>query len=218
MKEFKFVITNQETGEQEEIEAIFEEEEWNILKEYKNYTDELFNISLLKKGFNSNLNVTYIKESGMKVKSSLPEWEDIIVFLHKIRPFVLNKETTYFYKIANIISKNIKNTFIRDFINRQRGLFSGKNMQKQVQIKVTNININLKIKNVIINSAEILNKWLNAYEYHRDNDKIIFIDKVNEVIPKDFSQAIFVSLLIHKGKAIGNIGSFIKLMMKEINE
>lgn len=209
MKKISICITNQDTKEEEIIDASFTQEEWTILNDYKLYADELYGIRLIKEGFNSNIKLSYKRDKGVEIQTNLPDWEDVIVFLHKYRPFGLKDEPTYFYKVTNIISKNIENNYFRKFIKKQRNFFCGKSMQNQIIIKRDNI---------VINSEKILDKWLNAYEYHRDKEKQKFIEKINKIMPEEFSQAIFVCLLIDKGKAIGNIGTLIGLLMNELDE
>lgn len=142
----------------------------------------------------------------MQVSATLPPWDDVIVFLHKFRPIILQSESTYFHKICNILRKELKPPYLRAMIDLQRDVYSGKKLQTQYQIRVDD---------VVLNSEKALNEWLNSYEYHRDKGKRTFIASLHTMFPLDASKAIFVNLLIDKAHAVYNMVALIRVVLSK---
>ena len=145
----------------------------------------------------------------MQVGTKLPHWDDVIVFLHKLRPFVLQNEATNFYRVNNILAKTIEQPFLRSFIAEQRRIYSGQRMQEMVRISSND---------VVLNSEKVLFDWLNAYEYHRDKDKKAFIDELHQMFPLDATKAILLHLLSEKARAIYNLTGFIRVLIGKQRE
>lgn len=210
MKEVNIRMIIKDMEEEIQLKTLFNDDDWEVINDFSTYTKELFDSRLIKEGIKCNMNFSFNKNKGLTGSVVLPDWEKVIVFLHKYRPFGLQNEPTYFYKVANKLFKYFDDSYIRSFIKEQRDVFNGKNMQKQIIIKIN--------KEIIVNSEKMLDKWLNAYEYHKDKEKQKFIKKLNEILPQEFCQGIFVSLLINKAKAIYNLCSLIDIILGKAKE
>jgi hypothetical protein len=57
--------------------------------------------------------------------------------------------------------------------------------------------------------------WLNAFEYHRDQDKRARLDWLLKRIPTDVSRAIFLMLLIDKAKAVLRISDIVETVLRK---
>ena len=66
---------------------------------------------------------------------------------------------------------------------------------------------------MVINSEKTMMDWLNAYEYHRDQDKKIKLKPIFEMFSHDGARAIFVMFIVDKIKAIQGISDLIKLAL-----
>ena len=67
-------------------------------------------------------------------------------------------------------------------------------------------------RDLIVNSDKTLMTWLNAFEYHRDNDKRKLIEEIDKIIPEDFSRALFASMIIDKVRAVLELGDVITFL------
>jgi hypothetical protein len=152
----------------------------------------------------SSFQIKWDHKSGMRFNTQLPPWDEVIVFLHKYRPIGLQSESTYFYKICNILSKELQHPYFHSMIQQQREVFSGKTLQTQYQIKVNDI---------VLNSEKTLYDWLNAYEYHRNKEKQALIDSLNSMLPSDTTKAIFLGLLAEKASAIHDVAVFTRVLL-----
>lgn len=61
----------------------------------------------------------------------------------------------------------------------------------------------------IINSEETLKLWLNAYEYHRDQEKLKDIQKLTGFLPFNFFEYFMIDSLFAKSQVILNILEFV---------
>jgi hypothetical protein len=62
--------------------------------------------------------------------------------------------------------------------------------------------VQISSNDVLLNSEETLQKWLNAFEYHRDEDKRQELDTLHWLWPTDISRALFLALLLDKADAV----------------
>ncbi len=143
-------------------------------------------------------------QNNLAFKVELPDWNEVSVFLHKIRPFILQNERTYFHKVRNLLGFKLTDSYFRDYFNLQKELFNGKKSQEGWQIESNG---------EILNSEKILYEWLNAHEYHRDKDKQELIKFLHQIVPLEASKVLFLGLLSNKTKAILNLASFIYVLL-----
>lgn len=202
--EYKLKLTINDTGESISLKGCFQKDTWNSLNDYLEYADDLFKSKLVRKGMPAALNIKWEQNSNIIISSQLPDWDDVTVFLHKFRPIGLQKESTYFYKICSILTKELSHPYFRDMIAEQRDIYSGKRSQQSFKIQSNE---------VILNSERILYDWLNSYEYHRDKEKRKFIDSLHKTFPEDALKVLFLGLLSDKTQAIHNIAIFVRVVV-----
>ena len=201
---FSFTVKVNETNEQFNITVNLSEEELTTLERFLEFANDLLKTKLVKDGIPSKLQLSFSNDSSMKFFSELPNWNDVIIFLHKLRPFELQNEQTWFPKISNYLKKIIPNEYIRKGIDEQRDKYNGKSLSKLYKITVNDI---------VINSQEIFSKWLNAFEYHHEEEKRKFIKRLQQVFPEDAQKSIFINLLSEKARAIYNIAALINIII-----
>ncbi|ACN18065.1 hypothetical protein HRM2_p00710 (plasmid) [Desulforapulum autotrophicum HRM2] len=193
------------SGEASEISIAFTEDEMGKLQLYLNSVIELHTTRFVKNGSGVNLNFKWDKDVGITWSVKMPHDDDLFGFLHRLRPLILEKEPYNFQKIRKMIERKLKNS-IPPILPFLLDLFSGKLMQRQ---KV------MKSNDQIINSEKMLFTWLNAHEYHRDQDKQEFLEELHKIMPLEWSRGVFVNLLIDKAKAIFQLADFVKLILGE---
>lgn len=201
--EYELTLTINHT-ETVALKGSFHVDAWNTLNEYLDYTDELLKTKFVLNGMPAFLNIKWEQDSGMVVSTKLPNWDDVSAFLHKFRPLGLQKESTFFYNICNLLTKEITYPNFRNMVDEQRDIFSGKRTQSVYKISSND---------VILNSEKVLYDWLNSNEYHRDKEKRKFIDSLHEMFPLDGSKVLFLGLLSDKTQAIHNIAGLVRVVV-----
>jgi hypothetical protein len=203
-KKYKLHFRNDSSGEEYEIEGELSEEDCSLLERYLTNCDRLFDSKWIKEGMPCSLHLEFKIGQPLSGSADLPDWDDIIVVLHKFRRFGLQNESTYFYKIANLLSRNIQLPFFHSIIDRFRKQFSGAQFQQQMAITSND---------VILNSERILNDWLNAYEYHEDEDKKAFIDSLHRILPLELTKPILLHVLSDRIRAVFKMASFVEVIL-----
>ena len=101
----------------------------------------------------STLKIKYDVENGIKFSWKYPSDDDFAAFIHRLRPFVLNNEDTYFQKICNLYRKKLNHSVMDLLFKTLKEYFDGTNSQKFFRLKTNEI---------IVNSDNTLYNWLNA--------------------------------------------------------
>jgi hypothetical protein len=207
--EYDLTLTLKATGETVSLKGSFPADSWNSLSEFLEYAEDLMNTKFVKEGAPAALNMQWDLDSGVKVQTQLPDWDDVTVFLHKFRPIGLESESTYFYKICSILGEQLAHPYVRNLIEEQREIYSGRRAQKSFSMQRNDVELNLD---------KVLYKWLNSYEYHRDKEKRKFIESLHdEVFSLDASKVIFLGLLSDKTEAIYNIAALVRVVLGKDN-
>lgn len=182
----------------------FTDQEYTILREFISCSDTLMNTQFIKKKDFGSLQLKSNENGQLSVEVTLPDWDDVCVFLHKLRPLILTDEKTYFNKVKNLVSSKFRDEFWQGFFDLQKEAFNSKRNQGLVQIKSNE---------EILNSEKMLFTWLNAHEYHREIDKQKFLEDLHHILPLDASKVLFLRLLIDKVEAIRNLTDLIKVVL-----
>ncbi len=180
------------------------DDEWAILESFHQFAGELISTKFVQDGMPSSLKMSGNSEDRITFQTQLPNWDDVVVFLHYLRPLYLQNEATSFGRVANIISRRLANQQMRGLIELQKRIYSGKLLQSGFRVSVNDH---------VVNSDEVLSSWLNSYEYHRDPDKRQFIEMLNQMLPLAAAQVLFIQLLVEKVKAIATLFSVTAVLL-----
>ncbi len=186
------------------------ETDWDRLMIYANEVVDLEQSEVIRRGLRVRIKLSWDAASRqLRYEGDLPSDDEIAALLHRLRPFVLQDETANFYRIVNTLSRYLNDGNARDFLRLQRDAYSGKSFQRQMRIGWKS-----ESTQSVINSDETLVRWLNAHEYHRDKEKQEEIKRYDELLPPGVTRAIFVSMLLDKIKAIGNVAVVIRMLAR----
>jgi hypothetical protein len=204
MPNTSFSIRNDQTGEETAVQIALTDDEWSRFAAYLEQADVLVDDELVQIGVPTSSHMSVNKETGVTFSVELPPWDQVIVLLHKLRPFILNDEYASFNRVTGIIGQRFEHPFFRRVLKSQRRLYDGRRSQDLCVVSSNG---------VVINSEQVLFDWLNAYEYHRDQDKKAKIESLHRLVPLDYSKDIFVAMLGDKTDAIINIAALVRVIM-----
>lgn len=199
-------ITKNESDEKVVLNVSFDDNEADTLSEFVKYAEDLLRIDVVRNGAPGKFNLKWDKEKGMTFSYDVPEENLVLPLLHRIRPFVLKKESTYVPKIVNLLSREFDDNDARKYLKYQKDRYLGKIFQKQIVITSNN---------VILNSEEVLLKWLNAHEYHRNRNLAEELEGLHKIMPLETSRAFFIMLIFEMVESIFNLASFIKSIIDD---
>jgi hypothetical protein len=163
MTKFNLNIENKASREKETVAVEFTANEMSELEEYLSNAQKLTELKIVKSGLNTSFKVSASQQDGIRIKTSAPEEEELMAFLHLMRRFILHKEAASYNRITALIKRRIENDQIRSMVKLQRKIYEGKKLQELVKIS---------FNEELLNSESKLLEWLNAFEYHNDREKI----------------------------------------------
>lgn len=208
-KKINLEILIDEKNEQISIETEFSDKEVELLEKFLIEAEEVWQTDFIQKEEKGRLNIQGNEKGIIQINTVLPKWDYVIVFLHKFRPILLTNEETNFYKIHNFLKRKINHPYFTNILALEHRLFSGKKFKSTVQIKSNG---------VTLNSEDVLFNWLNAFEYHREEEKKKVIESLHQILPLDASKVIFLSFLIDKAKATINLADIIRVLLGKDKE
>ncbi len=193
----QLVLENQRDSTQLPVDGQFDDMEWKALNDFILYAHDLAETSVIKSNkFHSQFKLVYNKSSGFSETVTMPDIDDIKLVMYKLRPFILERESTSFNRVCGIVYRNIRNETISRLLGVQQDLFQGKIMRQTYKIA---------IDDTVINSEDLFMKWVNGFEYHRDEDKRAQFEQYRHIFSEDKFRAIFVDFVIDKIRAIDNL-------------
>ena len=151
---------------------------------------------------------------------------DLYSILHCLRPFQLqnNKPDISFNMTVNRLQKYIREgikgkhekdihyVWLKEFFKSLKEEYNGQAGQKQWVIESVKFTSSGEIQpsdNKPINCENMLNNWLNAYEFHHDEEKQHLIEDIGKGFPPGFLDSIFVGMILDKIKAINRFTGLI---------
>ena len=189
---FRLTIKNERTGQSSVVAGEIPDVDWNLLLDFLNEVGHLRRTRLVAEGAKVNYEFSWDREKGQQHKATLPPENDVSAFLHRLRPFVLQRERYFLLKILNVLRRFLPDPQIRSVFDLETDRFFGRDAS----------GFTITAGELALTSDDTVLKWLNAVEYHRDEDKQHELRAAAEAIPTESQRAIFLSAMIDKAKSI----------------
>jgi len=186
------------------LDVFFEDTEWATLKQYHEEAEALRATRFVQEGQGGSINITLKRNSAVSSKAKTVDFEALSAMLHRARPFLLSDERTYFFKTLNIMKRRTRHsaTFsqqleaIRDQFNLKRM----KNFSK----------IGGGLGGIATAPSEVMD-WLNAHQYHRNEDKRVRLETKLGVFGQDQNGApVVLFALVDMIQAVLNLSDSIE--------
>lgn len=149
----------------------------------------------------------YISGKNQALNVSKYDKDSISAFLHMLRPFILKNEDCYLNKIKNTLYQKINSESFRNELKNITKIFN--NPESHIPIKIN-------IENRQVNTSELLNLYLNSFEYHRDKNKR---NQIMSIVSNDEFLEVFkvflLPLLLKKLNAIKRLGILVGIILNE---
>jgi len=202
--QFELNVEDVSTGKKSSVSGQINDIDGDILKKFIVLGKELWKTKYLNIDKQASLQIKWDQKSGFKSIPYLPDTDLIDAFLYRMRPFILNDEKTNFLRVCNILNKYLDNEIIRGFIKSQKNLWAGVHHRSMFQISD---------KEGILNTDESLMKYINSYEYHRDEKKEKRFTNIKNYFKDDGLRAFYLMLILEKAKAISNIMELCEIIL-----
>lgn len=181
----------------------FLEDELRVLDEFVREEQCLSSCAPIKQSLKIKLDISAVLGKQTQAKMSGVSIDDMAIILHRLRPFILGNERTFYPKICKLIKRRIKNDFIHQTVNNHRDVFLGK--------KSLGIVVHLD-NGEVVNREKQFQVWLNADHYHRGMNEKETIEQIRGNFPGDFVDSLFWMMIVQKINAIKGMSNNIQAL------
>lgn len=200
-KQFSVTLSNPRMSSPVVAKGAIPDQEWRRMLAFAQYSRDLRSAALLNRDPPWSYRFAFSEGEGVKAPNMPPPIE-VRELAMLLRPFILQDETTYFYKIVNLFDKHFVPAEFREVFEAWRGRFSGRDGQELFRVE---------FRGIVLNSEEGLRLWLNAYQFHRDEDKRAILSQIEgSAVPFEVAEGLFVEMLTCQAEAVLLVGSFIE--------
>jgi hypothetical protein len=189
---YRIKLLNATKEEIARLEGYFDAPDSSLIRGLVQEAERLSRAAFVQDGMTGPLVFHFDAVKGT-ASGSLPPRSVVAEFIHQLRPFVLHKEPCFFPKVLNVVARKLRDDRIHKRFDLWRDQFNGKASQSTFTFTVAD---------QVVNSDETLRLWLNAFEYHRDDDKQQALAAVFGVVPEEACQVFFFDLLVSKSEAV----------------
>jgi len=198
------------------IETEFSDQEWALLEGFAAVFDELSASPGTRAVASFGFPIEWDRETGWAPvdTSTFPSTTELAAFLHLLRPIILNDERTYFMKVLGVISQRAPSKAWKAL----RAQFDGKRFESMMTISITPAPTPdlPDPKTFVLNSGRTLQKWLNAFQYHRD---AALAAEFSEIHADDFPtpdhvKGLMLQLLVDKLVAADKLRQIIRVFQQ----
>jgi hypothetical protein len=190
-------------GEDCSLSATFDDQEWAALADFAGEARKMASTRAFAQ-LRVNIKITAASIGGLKVIGQTPDLDTIALITHRMRPFILQKEPTFFGKVCKILKRRLDSSPIRAMLDLQRAEFFSEAFQAQIRIVVND---------AVVNAENTFMDWLNSEEYHRLSDQKARIAALDCVLPNDFLRPLLTSMLLDKMRAVLNVAQFVEAIV-----
>jgi len=199
-------------GEPTSLDVVFETATWATLQRFTDNVDRLVAASSVHEGLHVNVTFSYDAGAPLQSATTTPHSDAVAAILHLARPLVLEREPASTVRVCGILHRHLPHPGLQAYIEHQRAQFLGRAFQDDVRVTVGPWNPETQAleHETVINSEDIFQRWLNAYEYHQDDDKRAELEAFDSVMPSETLRGICVLLLCDKIAAALRIAQLIR--------
>jgi hypothetical protein len=198
-KQFRMTFSEESSGAIEAVSVQLPADEWQLLLDFASYADQLETTEFLRVGITDHCEI--MADGSTRVTRDLPPSSQLRELLHVLRPVILQNEPTSYVRVVGILGRRINHHLWRGFVKGYARSFRADNSQEFFSVKIGNL---------VLNSEEALDLWLNGYEYHRDREKRHRLSASIGSEVTDVSRALFVDLLGAKVEAILEVRDLVR--------
>ncbi len=140
----------------------------------------------------------------LAASGKLPDYRDLVFVMHKMRPFILERERTSFTRVLSRLGKYLAHDSFRDCLGSLRERWTGREFESQVQFYSMGR---------AVRCEQFLMNWLYAYEYHRNQVRKAEVDSLLRGMPVELSRFIFVATIAEKVTAVLGLSQLVEAAM-----
>jgi hypothetical protein len=188
-------------------EFVLDTDNISLLRKYTKYYDEMIQLGIdpSKMDINLNVQVNTIQRKTL-VRTKKPHPLVLSGFANAMRPFVLQNELTYFYKILKAVRESCTSDSLRIFL---------RTLARGYKCRLSGVTLKLRAGQEQISQERAFSLWLNAYIYHRDPAKRELLESFESAAPLNLQEAFFQMLFIEKARVVQVLAIMVKHILAQ---
>jgi hypothetical protein len=151
-------------------------------------------------------NISFTVESGMKLTCAPYENAELHELLHVLRPVILQKEPASFQAVSGLLRKRFANRRFSESLKPIRNMFEHGELRSYMQIT---------LGDRPFFDQSTLNLWLNAEQYHTDEEKAEAWADFERSLTTENARALLMAQLHSKVKALMHLAYIVGLVIKK---
>jgi len=189
------------------IQIEFEDTEWAILETFHAEAERLRASKFVQEGQGGSISVNINSKSGLTTKAKPVDVEALSAMLHRARPFLLNDEQVYFYKVLKLMKWRTRD--YSAFMETLKAIKAQFELTRMYKFKAFGNLGNIPT------SPQVVMDWLNAHEYHRDPKKRDKLGQSLGAFGKDQNGApVVLFVLVDMIQAVLNLSDCVENLME----
>jgi hypothetical protein len=197
--------------EKAEVDIRFDltQEDNDTLNAFLSSYSRLCNSKPVREGVPCKFKICFKAGEGTQIVAEHPDDDSLAVLLHRLRPFILNRERGSFERVMGIIARRIDEKTVRSILRFNHGLYKGQVARRQLEHKCNG---------TTINSEDVLQLWLNGHEYHGDSVKRDSLTALLGNQASTLEKGLWAWLLLDKLAAIHNLAGIVEVIVGSVEE
>lgn len=190
-----------ETGNEEFVDFEFTDEQVRVLRAYCKDAWKLRNSAIYGDKAANKFSLSWTEADGITFIGDPIDDEAWDAGMHRLRPLILSNEPASFYNVASLLAKQVKNGPIHARLRHLRKKFKGELMPAQLTWFDAGAPVSMEA---------IFDRWLNAFEHHRDHEKQDFFSRT-KTLASQHQMRHFVNM--HAAEKLRAIMGLFKLIL-----
>lgn len=206
MTQLFFSLVTQDGSKHEAVSYEIPDDEWGRLKRFHIEVENLRATNFVQKKQGGQIAMKWQAGAMLRSNANPVDTEAVWAMLLRLRPFVLKNEDYYFHKIKNLLSRRLEHHVFRKHLGLLSEIFALKTLQEKVDL-------NFSGRKML--SVETVMDWLNAFAYHRDQDKKQLVESDLGFLGDDEDGLpVVLFALVDMIKAVLGVGSLVETLMQ----
>ena len=177
-----------------------------LLNTFLIYIDEWHGLGISPSALSSSFSFQYKRGKETKFGSSPPDPLQLSALYNAQRPFILQKESTYYFKIVKALVSSCESQRFRKLMKGFNRRYRGKDTQPRIDFKAGG---------ELISYETIFQHWLNGYVFHRDENSRELINSFECLFPHSALVAYFGMLFVDRARVIGQVAILVRSILAD---
>lgn len=197
---FEIVLKSTWDGTEERVKGSITDADWRRLTRFREMVADLRATRWVQAGLDTNFTVRGGKGKTKVTWRKRPSRAMVSEFLHRLRPFVLETEPTFYPRLNKLLRRRIDHPFVRSDLDAQRAIFHHGGFARYGQ---------LMISGLPLYNSQTFSRWLNGFEYHRNDSDRQTLAEAFSGPPDELALAVFYSIAADRAKMVMHFATFI---------